>query len=95
MHHNERVHMIVHGRVHGVTFRESTRIEALGLDLVGLVRNLMDGTVEIIAEGPRDILDRLVKWTHIGPSASVVDHVDVAFKESSGEYVNFDIDFGF
>ena len=92
---HQRVHMIVHGRVHGVTFRESTRIEASELGLAGLVRNLMDGTVEIFAEGPRDILDRLVKWAHIGPSASAVDHVDVAYNEPTGEYVTFDIDFGF
>lgn len=95
MKHHERVHMIVHGRVHGVTFRESTRIEASELGLVGLVRNLMDGTVEIIAEGPRDILDRLVKWAHIGPPASSVDMVDITFNESTDEFVDFDIDFGF
>ncbi|MFV1957559.1 MAG: acylphosphatase [bacterium] len=95
MHHNQRVHMIVHGRVHGVTFRESTRIEASKLGLVGLVRNLMDGAVEIIAEGPRDILDRLVKWAHIGPPACSVDRVEVAYNEPTGEFVTFDINFGF
>ncbi len=95
MNHNERVHMIVHGRVHGVTFRESTRREASELGLVGLVRNLVDGAVEIIAEGPRDILDRLVKWAHFGPPASNVVRVDVNYNDPTDEFVTFDIDFGF
>ncbi len=91
----ERVHMIVHGRVHGVTFRESTRYRASELDLVGVVRNLMDGTVEIIAEGPKSALNKLVQWACSGPSASRVDRVDVEFETAGGEYRSFSVDLGY
>lgn len=91
----ERVHIIVHGRVHGVTFRESTRHRAIELGLAGLVRNLTDGTVEIIAEGPRDALEKLVQWAHQGPSASRVDHVEVEFGKTRGEYKSFIVDLGY
>ncbi len=48
---NKRVHMIIKGRVQGVWFRESTRREAVSLGIKGWVRNLPDGTVEVLAEG--------------------------------------------
>jgi acylphosphatase len=90
----QRVHMIVHGRVQGVFFRDSTRRVALEMDLTGMVRNLMDGTVKIIAEGPRTQLDRFVLWTHQGPSSAVVDNLDVEFDEATGEYTTFSITYG-
>ncbi len=45
------VHIIIHGKVHGVCFRASTQIKALELNLIGWVRNLPSGTVEVHAEG--------------------------------------------
>ncbi|TNF49000.1 acylphosphatase [bacterium] len=90
-----RVHMIVHGRVQGVFFRDSTRRVALEMNLTGIVRNLMDGSVEIIAEGPREELDKFVLWTHQGPPSAVVDNVDVEFNEATGEYTTFSITYRF
>ena len=66
------VHIIIHGKVHGVSFRASTQIKALELCLKGWVRNLPSGTVEVHAEGSRDSLDKLIKWCQKGsPSANV------------------------
>jgi len=90
---NQRVHMIVHGRVQGVFFRDSTRRTALEMDLTGMVRNLMDGSVEIFAEGPKEDLDRFVLWTHQGPPSAVVDRVDVKFEEATGQYSAFFISY--
>lgn len=91
MDNNQRVHMIVHGRVQGVFFRDSTRRVALENNLTGIVRNLMDGSVEIIAEGPKNELERLVVWTHKGPPSAIVNNVDVKFSEATGEYSTFSI----
>jgi len=91
MENNHRVHMIVHGRVQGVFFRDSTRRVALEYNLTGMVRNLMDGSVQIIAEGPKDELDKLVLWAHQGPSTAMVSDVDVEFDEATGEHTTFSI----
>lgn len=63
---------IVRGRVQGVFFRASTREQALKLDLSGHAENLRDGSVEVVACGSGDALDRLERWLHRGPPASRV-----------------------
>lgn len=89
----QRVRMIVHGRVQGVFFRDSTRRAAMELNLTGMVRNLMNGTVEIIAEGPKGDLDHFVQWAHQGPPSAVVDSVDVEFGKATGQYSSFVISY--
>ncbi len=87
--------MIVHGRVHAVAFRAGTVSEASRIGLAGIVRNLSDGTVEIIAEGPREALDRLIEWSHYGPPSAVVEKVDVSFGTATGEFAGFEVRFGY
>jgi acylphosphatase len=72
-----RVHAIVTGRVQGVSYRASTASEARRLGLVGWVRNLRDGSVELEAEGPDDCIASLLTWCHQGPPAARVSNVDV------------------
>jgi acylphosphatase len=79
------LHAIVHGRVQGVFFRDSTRREATGLGLGGWVRNLPDGTVEVYAEGDRAGLDRLHAWLYRGPEAARVTRVDADWGDGGGE----------
>lgn len=70
----QRLTMIVRGRVQGVWFRASTKERADALGLVGWVRNLADGSVQALAEGPPEQLDALEAWAHEGPRlARVVD----------------------
>ena len=71
------VRIIIHGKVHGVYFRASTQTKALELNLTGWVRNLPKGTVEVHAEGSRDLLDRLIKWCQIGPPSANVSRCDL------------------
>jgi acylphosphatase len=66
----------VAGRVQGVGFREWTRRTAERLGLVGSVRNLSDGSVEIQASGTEDDLRRLEEALHEGPLAARVDRVE-------------------
>lgn len=49
------------------------------LGLQGWVRNLPDGRVELVAEGPRDVLERMIAWCHEGPRMSRVASVDVSW----------------
>ena len=90
---NQRVSVIVHGRVHAVAFRAGTVREASGMGLSGVVRNLSDGTVEIIAEGPIENLERLIQWSHHGPPAAIVERVDVSMGTATGEFDGFEVRF--
>lgn len=67
----------VSGRVQGVFFRATTRDRADELDLAGWVRNLPDGRVEVVGQGPADRVDRLVEWLHRGPPRARVHRVEV------------------
>ena len=73
-----KVTIIAHGRVQGVFYRDSTMRKARELGLAGTVRNLPDGTVQIVAQGPVAVLEDLVRWAREGPPAAVVSdlHVD-------------------
>jgi len=86
-----RVHLIIEGRVQGVWFRESTRRKALSLGVTGWVRNLPDGTVEVVAEGDEDKVKELVKWCHKGPPAAKVTNVREEKEEYLGEFDSFDV----
>ncbi|MCB9539018.1 MAG: acylphosphatase [Myxococcales bacterium] len=86
-----RLHLRVRGRVQGVFFRASTQSTARDLGLTGWVRNLPDGDVEAVAEGPRDALERLLAWTHEGPAQARVDAVDPTWTEATGEFADFSV----
>jgi acylphosphatase len=70
------VHALVDGKVQGVTYRQATRSTARGLGLVGWVRNLPDGRVEVWAQGDDESLGRLVDWLWAGPPGAGVTGVE-------------------
>lgn len=70
------VHAFVTGRVQGVGFRQSCRQAARRLDLVGWVRNLADGRVEMFCQGRSERVDELIDWVWSGPSAARVMSVE-------------------
>lgn len=86
-----RAHIIVHGIVQGVFFRYHTQREASGLGLTGWVKNLPDGNVEIICEGEREEVEKLVRWSRTGPSGAFVEKTDVSFEEYTGGFPTFEI----
>jgi acylphosphatase len=90
---NIRAHLIVEGRVQGVWFRDSTRQEAVRLGLSGWVKNRFDGAVEVVAEGPRERIETLVKWCHHGPPAAKVTGVREFEENFTGEFDSFRIVF--
>lgn len=85
-----RIHLHVSGRVQGVFFRQSTARVAGDLGLRGWVRNLPDGRVEAIAEGPAEALDRLLAFCHEGPPAARVDRVECQWQAETGEFDRFE-----
>ena len=70
--------LVIHGRVQGVFFRESMRLEAERLGVAGWVCNRRDGTVEAVVHGPPEAIERLTRWAHHGPADAQVTSVDVS-----------------
>jgi acylphosphatase len=60
------------GKVQGVYFRHSTRLEAERLALSGYARNLPDGSVEVVARGAAAAVEQLQQWLHRGPKSARV-----------------------
>lgn len=83
------LHLVIHGRVQGVFFRDSMRREAQGLNIAGWVRNRSDGTVEAVVQGDPAAVDVIVRWAHRGPEHAQVTRVDAGMHE--GSYDNFEI----
>ncbi len=81
----------VHAFAQGVFYRANTEKEARALGLVGWVRNLRDGRVEVVAEGPQDKLELLVAWMRRGPPNAVVTGVQSEFGEAKGEFASFSV----
>ena len=84
-----RVRALVTGRVQGVSYRASTASEARRLRLTGWVRNLADGSVELEAEGPDDVVAQLIDWCHRGPPAARVAAVTVEDVPVTGADIGF------
>lgn len=87
----QRVRLIIHGRVQGVFFRASTMETAFSLGLTGWVRNRPEGTVETVAEGPAADIERFVKWCHGGPRSARVDKVEQERSTALGDMVGFEV----
>jgi acylphosphatase len=87
----ERLHAIVHGRVQGVNFRANTQREAERLQLTGWVRNKPEGTVEVVAEGERDRLEKLLDFLQNGPSVADVDTINTTWQAASDDFDGFNV----
>jgi len=79
-----RAHVFVSGRVQGVFYRATTREQARDRGVDGWVRNLDDGRVEAVFEGPADAVEAMVEWCHEGSSRAQVDDVDVEYGDPEG-----------
>jgi acylphosphatase len=88
-----QAHIFAHGRVQGVGFRYHVYKRAIALALKGYVRNLADGRVEILAQGSREHLGRLVKYMKSNPGLSYVIKLDINWEKPLGDLENFRIGF--
>lgn len=90
-HSSARLHALVSGRVQGVNFRYSTLQYAQSLRLTGWVKNLPNGAVEVVAEGPQPALNQLLEFLHHGPSYAHVHSVQAEWQPAANEFTHFDV----
>ncbi len=88
---NSRVHLVIKGYVQGVFYRASTREKAVELGLKGWVRNLHDGNVEAVFEGPVDKIQQIIQWCHEGPAGSQVLDIEKKWQKYIGEFDDFHV----
>jgi len=79
-----RKHLWVSGKVQGVWYRGSCRDVAHTLGVTGWARNLPDGRVEVVAEGPEGAVEQLVEWCKQGPPAAEVSGVEELSERPQG-----------
>jgi acylphosphatase len=87
------VHAIVEGLVQGVAFREYTRRQAVSLGLNGWVRNLPNGAVEAIVQGPAEQVEAMRQWLQHGSPRAQVVRLHVEEIAQPGEFSSFEIRF--
>jgi len=87
----QRVHLLVSGKVQGVFFRQALKVVAKKNNVLGWVRNLKDGRVEAILEGENKSINSVIEWTRIGPANSRVDDIEVSNEELKNEFSTFDV----
>ncbi len=85
----ETVCFVVHGRVQGVFFRDSTRKVARDLGIIGSAVNRSNGSVQVIAKGTPEALEELKVWLTQGPEMALVDNVEEVDIENQLEFNDF------
>lgn len=85
-----RTRVLVHGRVQGVWFRDSTREHAVAHGVAGWVRNRPDGSVEVVLEGPAAAVESVICFCRSGPPRARVERVEVA-RETPEQLTGFEI----
>jgi len=88
-----QLHAYVDGRVQGVNFRYYVQRKASELNLVGYVRNLPDGRVEILAQGTKEDLEKLIAYVRSNPGISFVTELVIGWEEPKGKFDSFKIRF--
>ena len=87
----QRVHLLVSGKVQGVFFRQALKVMAIKNNVTGWVRNLDDGRVEALLEGDIDGVNTVVEWAHGGPANSRVDDVEIKNEDFKDEFTDFEV----
>ena len=88
----KKIKAIVSGKVQGVSFRMYTRAQARQLGVLGYVRNLRNGNVEIVATGETEAVDTLMDWAKSGSPSAVVKNLEiVVITDNIEEFEGFEI----
>ena len=85
------IKIIIIGRVQNVFFRIFVKKYADKLGIKGFTENLPNGSIEVIAQGENDSLDKLIKQVKIGPDFAKVDKIIVSRETSNEIFQNFEI----
>lgn len=84
-----RAHIIVEGKVQGVSFRAGTVEAALAHGVSGWVRNNPDGAVEAVLEGTEPSVNRLIEWCRKGPPMARVERLNLSWEPFKDEFDDF------
>ena len=87
----QRVHILVSGKVQGVFFRQALKVIAKKNNVSGWVRNLPDKRVEALLEGDSTSVNSVIKWTRVGPANSRVEDIQVSNEEFRNEFSTFEV----
>ena len=85
------IFVVVTGVVQGVSYRAYVQDSAMGLEINGYVRNMEDGTVEVVGQGTQDILKEFIEYLHEGSLQAKVASVAVDWKTANKVYDEFSI----
>lgn len=86
-----RKHCFFSGKVQGVFFRANTRDKAQEKGVKGWVKNLRDGRVEAVFEGPEKKVDEVIEFCKENQPHARVDDVDIEEEEPTGQFDSFRI----
>ena len=87
----QRVRLLVSGKVQGVFFRQALKVVAKKNNVLGWVRNLKDRRVEVVLEGDNKSINLVIEWARIGPANSRVDNIEVSDEEFKNEFLTFEV----
>jgi len=87
----QRMEIFYSGRVQGIGFRYSTKMLARGYEVTGTVRNLVDGRVELVAEGARDELEAFRKGVQESELGSFIRNEEIRWGDAKNEFRGFEI----
>jgi acylphosphatase len=87
----QELHAYVHGWVQGIGYRYFVVNTALALGLRGYTRNQSDGSVEVLAQGTRSALERLLTMLQQGPSAAEVSEVRIQWGQPTEHLSGFHV----
>ena len=87
----QNVHVFYAGRVQGVGFRMTAEETAHRVGVVGWVKNLRDGRVELVAEGEKQLLARFLKALRHGPMENFISNVHITWSEATEAFDEFEI----
>ena len=90
-HWNHCIHIIISGKVQGVSFRSGVQQCAMKFGIYGWTGNREDGSVEIVAEGPEEKLVELLQWCWRGSTTAKVENVEYVWEEPSNAFETFEI----
>jgi len=85
------IYCIVSGQVQNVRYRDYAQVSATELELSGWVKNLADGTVEVVAQGMPDVLKEFVEYLHEGSLGAKVEAVSVDWRTARRTVDDFSI----
>lgn len=84
-----QIHILISGKVQGVCYRASCKEYALSIGLKGWVKNLDDGSVEVLAQGEKVNLEKFIAWCKQGPPQAKVEEVRISWQEANGPFNGF------